>query len=143
LIDVGFFEPLQMLLNNGRIRPTPESVWTYFVRAPSTIENSKWHVTQAGLDLYWAVIDAAHAALMKVGEIPPSPKEVGNMIEEKFVKTKRLNKKYANIMREFYDLSKGIMHREIRYLSGDEYDGYLKKAQDFVEEIKLIVEGKK
>src|SRR3989344_2412738 len=67
LLDTGFFEPMQILLQRGRIRPTVESVWNYFVRAPATLANSRWHIMQAMLDLYWAVIDAAHAGLMRVG----------------------------------------------------------------------------
>ena len=82
LVDSGFFDPLQALLYQGRIRPTWESVWTYFSRAPQTLHNSKWHILQATIDLYWAVIDAAHAALMKIGEIPPSPGHVADMLEE-------------------------------------------------------------
>jgi len=67
LKDVGFFAPLQALLIQGRIRPTHESVWVYFGRAPRTLLNSKWHLLQATLDLYWAVIDATHSALMHIG----------------------------------------------------------------------------
>ena len=48
----------------------------YFGRAPITLRNSKWHLNQATIDLYWAVIDATHAALMKLGEIPPSPEHI-------------------------------------------------------------------
>jgi predicted nucleotidyltransferase len=29
ILDTGFFRPLQILLQQGRIRPSPESVWTY------------------------------------------------------------------------------------------------------------------
>lgn len=140
LIDVGFFEPLQVLLKKGRIRPTFESIWTYFVRAPATLQNSKWHINQAVLDLYWAVIDAAHAALMKTGEIPPSPSHVADLINDKLVKAKLVDKKHVGIMREFYNVSKGIMHREIKYIPGKEYDRYLKNAADFVAAMKKVVE---
>ena len=51
LVDSGFFSPLQALLLQGRIRPTHESVWVYFGRAPRTLVNSKWHLLQATLDL--------------------------------------------------------------------------------------------
>ena len=73
LYDSGFFAPMQVLLHQGRIRPTKESVWVYYSRAPTTLLNSRWHLLQATIDLYWAVIDAAHAALMHVGAAPPSP----------------------------------------------------------------------
>ena len=64
MIDNSFFDPLQALLMQGRIRPSQEAIWNYFTRAPATIHNSKWHILQAVIDLYWAVIDSAHAALI-------------------------------------------------------------------------------
>jgi len=133
LIDTGFFEPLQTLLHQGRIRPSAESMWTYFNRAPQTIINSKWHISQAVVDLYWAVIDASHAALMKLNEVPPSPEHVADFLEEKMVKTNLLDKKYPKIMREFYKLSKMILSREIQEITGKQFDEYLKDAQEFVE----------
>ncbi len=132
IIDKGFFEPIQVLLAQGRVRPTQESIWTYFSRAPATLSSSKWHVMQAVVDLYWAVIDSSHAALMSLGEIPPTPEHVADMIEEKMVKTGMLEKRYADIMRNFYKISKMIIHREVREITGQEYDRYLKEAQAYV-----------
>lgn len=143
IIDTGFFEPFQLLLRQGRIRPTQEAVWAYFVRSPATLHNSKWHIMQATLDLYWAVIDSAHAALMKAGMIPPTPAHVASMLTEKFVKSKILNKKYASTMQNFYNLSRMILHREIKEVSGSEYSKHLKDAEDFVAAMKEIVEMKK
>ncbi len=140
LIDTGFFDPLQMLLMQGRIRPTAESTWSYFVRAPATLQNSKWHIIQATLDLYWAVIDAAHAALMKVGEVPTSPEHVANLLEDRLVRRKLLEPKYPKMMHDFYRLMKGITHREIKEISGREYDHHFMQAQDFVNRVKGFVE---
>lgn len=140
LIDTGFFEPLQMLLHQGRIRPSPEAIWTYFNRAPRTLSNAKWHVTQAVLDLYWAVIDSAHAALMKINEVPPSPEHVADLLEEKMVKRGLLNKKYPEIMRRFYALSRQITHHELKTMSGKLYDEYLKDADDFVRVMQTFIE---
>jgi len=142
LLDTGFFEPIQFLLKQGRIRPTYESVWMYFARAPSTLYNSKWHLLQATIDLYWAVIDAAHAALMKLGEIPPSPEHVADMIQIHMVNKGLTDKKYADTMRKFYLLSKKINHREIKEISGRDYDTYYKEAQDFVYKMREFIEDK-
>jgi len=95
LLDTGFFEPIQVLLKQGRIRPTHESVWAYFAKAPSTLYNSKWHLLQATIDLYWAVIDAAHAALMKLGEIPPTPEHVADMMQIHMVNKGLISKKLS------------------------------------------------
>ena len=140
LIDSGFFDPLQMLLKRGRIRPTKESMWTYYSRAPYTLLNSKSHLTQATLDLYWAVIDAAHAALMKTGEIPTTPEHVADLMEQKLVKRNLLEEKYVSIMRNFYKLMKGIVHRNIKEVSGKDFDNYYASAESFVKRMKKIIE---
>lgn len=140
MIDIGFFDPLQMLLWQGRIRPSPEAIWNYFTRAPATMHNSKWHVLQATLDLYWAVIDSAHSVLMKMGEVPPSPEHVADLLDEKLAKRKLIDRRYVSIMREFYKLSKMIVRREIKDISGFEYDKYYKEAHDFVTVMRKLVE---
>lgn len=140
LIDTSFFEPLQVLLKQGRIRPSPEAVWTYFNRAPATLQNAKWHVLQGVIDLYWAVIDSAHAAIMRLGEVPPSPEHVADIIEKKLVTKKLATKEHVNIMREFYTLQKDITYRKIQFITGKEFDEYLIKAKKFVDEMSKIVE---
>ncbi|RJQ15815.1 hypothetical protein C4573_06715 [Candidatus Woesearchaeota archaeon] len=139
ILDTGFFDPMQALLYQGRIRPTPESIWSYFSKAPVTLHNSQWHVLQGVIDLYWAVIDSAHAALMKMGEIPPSPAHVADLLEEKLVKKKLLHNRYPKIMAHFYHLSKAITHGEIRTISGEQYDQYFKDAKDFVDEMQRFI----
>jgi predicted nucleotidyltransferase/uncharacterized protein (UPF0332 family) len=140
LFDTGFFDPLQRLLKQGRIRPSEESVWRYFGRAPRTLVNSRWHLLQATLDLYWAVIDSAHSALMGKNEIPPTPDHVADLLEKIFVKKRLLELKYAVTMRKFYKLSKMITHREIKEISGQEYERYMKEASDFVQRMKVLIE---
>jgi len=140
LFDTGFFNPLQALLKQGRIRPSEESVWRYFGRAPRTLVNSRWHLLQATLDLYWAVIDAAHAGLMRKGEVPPTPDHVADMLEKVFVSKKLLEHRYVETMRKFYKLSKMITHREIKEIRGPEYEHYMKEASEFVAQMKKIIE---
>lgn len=143
ILDSGFFDPLQALLLRGRIRPTEESIWTYFSRAPRTLQNSRWHILQAAMDLYWAVIDAAHAALMSLGEVPPSPKHVDDMMIEKMVKPKLIPKEYATTMNKFYILAKKISHRELIKISGKQYDDLHKEADLFVKAMQNFIEERK
>jgi predicted nucleotidyltransferase/uncharacterized protein (UPF0332 family) len=140
LIDTGMFVPLQQLLKQGRIRPSEEGVWRYFSRAPRTLTNSRWHLLQATLDLYWAVIDSAHAALMRKNVIPPTPDHVADMLDKTLVKKKELEKKYIETMKKFYKLSKMITHREIKEVKGPDYEKYYAEAQDFVNRMKKIIE---
>jgi predicted nucleotidyltransferase len=142
LVDTGFFDPLQALLDQGRIRPSKEAVYTYFTMAPASLTRSKQHMLSATVDLYWAVIDSAHAALMKMGEVPPSPNHVADRMERTLVKQRLVSKKSANTMRFFYKLFKGIVHRDIQNITGKQYDAYKKKALSFVKEMQKIVEKK-
>ncbi|MFH0874865.1 MAG: nucleotidyltransferase domain-containing protein [archaeon] len=142
IIDTEFFRPLQLLLKQGRIKPTREAIWSYFYKAPNVLQNSRMHIVSATVDLYWAVIDSAEAALMSLDEIPPSPEYVGDMIEEKLVKPGLLPQKYATIAKRFYRLSKMIEHRDIKTIGAVEYENYYKEAEEFVEGIKKFIEEK-
>jgi len=140
LFDTGIFEPAQQLLFQGKIRPSKESIWIYYARAPNTLQNSKWHILQAVVDLYWAAIDSAHAALMRIGEVPPTPSHVADMLEEKFVKSKLLSKKYISTMRNLHKVAKMIAHRELNEVTGETYTRYYKEAKAFVDEMRKIID---
>ncbi|MGM5485454.1 MAG: hypothetical protein ACQEP1_06305 [Nanobdellota archaeon] len=143
IIDSGVFEPVQKLLLSGKIRPSAESIWTYFSRAPSAIHNSKSNLLQAAVNLYWAVIDSAHAALMNEGEVPPSPDHIADLLQVRLVNEGKVEQRYAAIMRDFYKLYKDIAHRNIKEVRGEDYDKYQKMADDFVRRMRKIIEEKK
>ncbi len=140
LYDTGFFQPLQKLLKMGRVRPSEESVWRYFGRSPRTLINSRWHVLQATLDLYWSVIDAAHASLMRANQVPPTPEHVADLMDRVYVKKKLLEKKYVDTMRKFYKLNKQIVHRDLQTITGQEYEKLYKEAEDFVKRMRKLIE---
>jgi predicted nucleotidyltransferase/uncharacterized protein (UPF0332 family) len=142
LLDTGFFDPLKALLARGRVRPSEEAVWTYFARAPRTLHNAKWHVMQAAIDMYWAVIDAAHAVLMMLGETPPSPEHVAQIIDLRLVQTGQLEKKHAATVDKFYNLQKRIIHRDIKEMKGSELDALQKEASEFIEKIDGLINKK-
>jgi len=143
LIDTGYFEPLQYLLRAGRIRPTEEAVYNALTRSP-------WHLTRANarvlssiVDLYWVMIDSAHAALMKYGVVPPSPEHVEKLLVSTFVDSKMLDKKFVNYYRELWYASKAIIHGELLRIGGADFDRYRMMAEDFHAKMKELVEKKK
>ena len=143
LIDKGFFSPLKTLLYAGRIRPSQESVWTYYSLAPASLERSKARMEMAIIDLYWAMIDSAHAALMSIGEIPTSPSHIAEMIREKLVTPGYVEDEYADIAEELYKVSKKIIHKEKNDFTGQEYDSYKELANKFTDKMKKIIEKRK
>lgn len=136
LLDTGFFEPFQALLRQGRIRPTTEAIWAYYLRAPQTLLNSQGHIMQAALDLYWACIDAAHAAIMAAGETPVSPKQAAGLLRHLYVEKGLLEERYAQTMEHFYELSKDIIHRRVATMSAEYYDELYAEAKAFVDRMR-------
>jgi len=143
LIDTGVFDPLQMLLDNGRIRPSLESTYSYYAMAPASITRAKNHVLNAVIDLYWASIDATHAALMSLGFVPPTPEHASVMLEKVLVKRGLLKKRHVKIMKNNYELYKGIVHRKIKEIDGKDFDIYKKQTIELINEIRKILEKKK
>ena len=137
--DEGFFTPMQTLLDEGKIRPTNEAVWTYYNRAPQTLKQAKSHTLKAVVDLYWGVIDAAHAALMHVGVVPGAPHEVAELLDKHFVKHHFLEKKYSDTLRLFYRLAKDIGHNKKTHISGVDFDKYYVRAEVFIQRMKFIL----
>ena len=140
LIDTGFFSPMQLLLQQGRIRPTAESIWAYYMRAPQMILSSKWKMMLAVVDLYWAAIDSAHAALMSVGVVPPSPEHVPELLREKFVQKGLMDAKYPRILSHLYDLQKEVVHHEMDRISGAKYDRLFDDTNDFIAKMRIFIE---
>jgi predicted nucleotidyltransferase/uncharacterized protein (UPF0332 family) len=139
LYDMGLFEPLRILLAQGKISPSIETMNIYVNKAIGSQLSSKNHMLQATLDLYWGAIDISHAALMKENIMPTSPASVAEKLEEVFVRTRKLERRYANIMKKFYDLSKSIIHNEKTVVSGAEYDRYQKEANLFIDRMKKLI----
>jgi predicted nucleotidyltransferase len=133
MIDFGgFFEPLKFLLLNGKIKSTPEAVYSCLQRAPTHFLRSKVAELNAIEGLYWAMVDSAHAALISAGAPPASPEHVPNDLKEIFVDKKRLNMKYVLWYRDLLILHKRISHGEITDLKGVEIDDWQEKTQEFI-----------
>jgi len=138
LIDSNVFEPMKFLLAQGRIRPTKESIWTYFMKVPSSLSSSKHLILKATIDLYWAVMDSSHSALMSLEEVPPSPEHVPNLFK-KLYQEKRLKVDYSKTPAEFYKIMKDIEHGVLKSISGKKYDELHKEAVAFSTKMKAIV----
>jgi predicted nucleotidyltransferase len=142
LVDTGFFDPLQELLFAGRIRPTYESIWMYQQKSSQTLFNSRWHLLRACEDLYWAVTDSAHAAIMQTGVIPPSPAQLSHTFHIQLVVPKYFDKKHENTITFFYELYKQITSRKLKDVSGAQYESYYHKAREFVLAVEAYLERK-
>jgi len=140
LIDFGgFFKPLKLLLQEGRIKPTPEAIHNALSKVPFHITRSKIAEISAIEGCYWAMVDSSQALLMSVGILPPSPEHIVELLNEHFVDKKLLKKEYVKSFRELHDLHKRIMHGEIKDLEGKVIDGWQQKAEDYFTVVMTLI----
>ncbi len=134
LVDMaGFFEPLKFLLMKGKIKPTPEAIYTALQRAPMHLQRSKAAELNSIEGLYWSMVDSSQAALIAANVAPPSPEHIPVDLQETFVSTGMLNKKYVAWYRDLLIMHKKIVHGEITNLKGVEIDDWQARTEEFLD----------
>jgi len=141
LVDFGgFFKPLQILLAEGKIKSTPESVLTLLQRAPTHFSRANQSMLAVVEGLYWAMVDSAHACLI-AAEIPPaSPEEIPEILRDAFVKSKRLKKKHIKHYEKVYSVMKEITHGKKARVKGKILDDWFVWTDEFLKEMAKLVD---
>jgi uncharacterized protein (UPF0332 family)/predicted nucleotidyltransferase len=140
IIDFGgFFRPLRILLEQGKIKSTPESIYTALQRAPMHLANSKKAELGAIEGVYWAMVESAHALLIAAKISPPSPEHIPILLKTHFLDKKLIEEKYIAWYAEIYRLYKGISHGEIRDIRGQNIDDWQEKADLFIRKMSEII----
>lgn len=140
LYDRGVFMPWKLLLQMGRIRPSPEAIDMNMDLGERLLVRIKQKMLSVvGEDLYYAVLNPAQAALMLYGIPPPTPKETIKLLDEIFVqKEKLLEKKYVDILEKIRKAYKDIEYGKLNEVSGKQIDELLKDAEDYLKRIKIM-----
>lgn len=109
LFDRDIIEPMQYLLEIGKIRPTTESVVNFKARSEKLLEDCDKHLENCYFDLYYALVDGVHALLMAHEITPPSPKEMPSIVANHF--TSKKGKELSEVLVEVYSRVKDCEHR--------------------------------
>src|SRR3989338_1948280 len=140
LYDRGVFMPWKLLLQMGRIKPSPEAIDMNMEVGDKLIDRTKQKLLSVvGEDLFYAVMNPTQAALMLYGIPPPTPKEAVKLMEEIYVKKEKLlEKKYVDILEKIRKTFKDIEHGELKEVSGKDIDKLLTDCKDYLERIKKL-----
>ncbi|MBW2972727.1 nucleotidyltransferase domain-containing protein [Candidatus Woesearchaeota archaeon] len=139
VFDSGCFGMAKKMLGAKKITPGREIVWIYLARGPMSIANAHWNMRQGVLDLYWAVIDAAHAALLHHDIVPDTPDHLIPLVKHHLVGNGILHKRYISLLGEFMNVGRLIMSGEINKIPGDHYDRYRHEAEHFIHAVREII----
>jgi len=140
MIDyAGFFDPFKILLQTGRIKTSPESIYTTLNRVPEHIVRSELAQVGSIDGCYWAMVESGQALLMAVNVLPPSPEHTAGLLKKHFVDKGLMKVKHVDNLRTLYELHRRIIHGETRNLDGKVIDEYQRKANDFFKVVLRLI----
>lgn len=141
VFDTGFFMPMQILMQQGEIKPSKESIDKHIAVADELMELAKSVlVSKLSYDLEQAIVSSAQAVLMELGYRPPAPKEVPGFVKDVIVdKEKLADESYAKTAEIVVKTYKDIEHQEKKDLTGKEFDSLFKQTNKFVKKMKEIL----
>ncbi len=141
LIDSGgFFNPLKALLLQGKIRSTPEAVYSALQRAPAHLARSKASALASIEGVYWSMVDSSQAALIMAGKLPPSPEHIPEMLRVTFVDSGILKMNSIKALKDIFVLHKSITYGETTAIKGQNIDFWQDTAEKFLLEMTNIID---
>jgi len=138
--DTGFFIPLRKLLEWGKFPATIEAAELRMDTVPKRVERVKnVKLYMIAEDLYQAMVDAAQAVLMYIGIGGPPPKTLAKEIRRHFVDTGLLEEKWAKMLEDVINFRKGVEHKEIKEITGQEVDKWIEQTEKYVERFEKLL----
>jgi len=140
LIDfAGFFTPLKSLLMQGQLKSTPEMVFVTLGRAPSHLGRCKVNMITAMESIYWAFVDASHAALIAAKVSPPSPEHIPALMRQNLVDKGMIKGKYVDWYRDVYILTHKVIRGEVDGVRGEDLQLWKDRADEYIREMASVV----
>jgi len=135
--DRGLFAPWKVLLNTGKIRPSPRAIDLYFEEAEKQLRRARENLIDVAQEnLYYATVTSTQAILMAVGCPPPAPKELNDIACE------ILTDRYRLIPRDIFctlertiALRKSLEYKRREVPNPDELVGLLSDCAEYVRAI--------
>jgi len=140
LFDRGVFMPWRLLLQMGRIKPSPEAIDMQMDIGAKLLDRVKGKLLSVvAEDIYYAALNPAQAALMLYGVNPPTPLETIELMREILVnKEKLIEEKHVKFLEKVRNYYKDIEHGKIKEVSGREIDELVKETKEYLERIKKL-----
>ncbi|MBN2142617.1 nucleotidyltransferase domain-containing protein [Candidatus Woesearchaeota archaeon] len=137
LYDRGIFMPWKLLLQMGRIKPSPEAIDMFMSTGDQILDRVKLKLKDIAMeDTFYAILTPSQAALMMYGVPPPTPKETPSVMEEIFVKKEKLlEKEYITILRNNINVRKELEHGTQKNINGTDIDKLIVDAEKYLKRL--------
>tara|TARA_Y100000034_G_scaffold133835_1_gene200579 strand:- start:1203 stop:3008 length:1806 start_codon:yes stop_codon:yes gene_type:complete len=140
LYDKGIFMSWKLLLQMGRIKPSPEAIDMHMDVGVRLIDRAYGRLLSVvGEDMYYATLNPSQAALMMYGLAPSTPKETIKLMYETFCKKEKiLEEKYVKTLEKTIKYFKDIEHGTVKKVTGKEVDAMFAEVDVFLKRIKKL-----
>ncbi|PIN89900.1 hypothetical protein COU60_02285 [Candidatus Pacearchaeota archaeon CG10_big_fil_rev_8_21_14_0_10_34_76] len=139
MYDRGTFLPWKLLLQMGKIKPSPEAVDKFMKYGEQNEGLVTRRMLDAFVDIYWGIVTPTQALMMLAGQAPPTPKVIAQEVKKLFVeKEKIMGIKEWNFLDKMMKMWKDYEHGKIKSIPGKEIDEILKEANEYDKKLKEI-----
>jgi len=142
LYDKGLFMPWRLLLETGKIKPSPEAINNFQQGGRLLLKLMANDLNEiASEKIFQAMLMPTQAALMLFGLMPMTYSEAPKLLRKVFVEEEKLlEDKFPRWLEEIVDLRKQIEHGTVKQVSGIEIDKHLKRAEEFNQRMEQLYE---
>jgi len=137
--DRGTFLPWKLLLQMGKIRPSPEAVDKFMKSGDQTEALYKRRMLDAMVDIYYGVVTPVQALMMLAGHAPPVPKTIVKEVREALVeKEKIMSLQDLKVLEKAVTYFKDYEHGKLKTIPGKDLDVFYAEFESFNKTMKEL-----
>jgi predicted nucleotidyltransferase len=137
MYDRGTFLPWKLLLQMGKIKPSPEAVDKFMKSSEQTEALLQRRSIDAMVDIYWGVITPTQALMMLAGHAPPTPKAMISEAKKVLVEDEKvMSLKDYKYMEKMIKYFKNYEHGKIKSVPGKVIDELFKEFKEYEKSLK-------
>src|SRR3989338_10022360 len=139
MYDRGTFLPWKLLLQMGKVKPSPESVDKFMKYGEQNDALVTRRMLDAMQDIYWGVVTPTQALMMLIGHAPPAPKNMVAEVKKVLVDTEKvMSANELKFLEHVIKLYKGYEHGTLKSVPGKEIDYLLVESKKYDVKMKEI-----
>ncbi len=139
MYDRGTFLPWKLLLQMGKVKPSPEAVDKFMKFGEQNESLVTRRMLDAMVDIYWGIITPTQALMMLAGHAPPVPKTMVQDVQKVLVdEEKVMGLSELKFLERVIKLYKDHEHGKLKKIPGKEIDELLVESKKYDEKLKEI-----
>ncbi len=139
MYDRGTFLPWKLLLQMGKVKPSPEAVDKFMKYGEQNETLVTRRMIDAMVDIYWGVVTPTQALMMLTGHAPPAPKTMVADVKKVLVEEEKvMDLSELKFLERVIKLYKDHEHGKLKTVPGKEVDELLVGSKKYDEKLKVI-----